>query len=102
MWIEGDGGQLTRMFVNVIKNAADALDGKGREIALTLEASAEHAVVRLRDEGRGMPPEVSVLGRRLRYTSDVETSPLWLIAIDRWIAKANREMGRSGVPGRFS
>lgn len=42
----------------------------------------------------GPEPDVTVLGRRLRYTSDIEISPLWLVAIDRWIAKANREIGR--------
>ncbi len=52
------------------------------------------AFLAAKDSDSGIPPEVNVLGRRLRYTSDLETSPLWLISIDRWIAKANREIGR--------
>jgi hypothetical protein len=37
--------------------------------------------------------EVTVMGRRVRYTSDLDASPAWLQAIDRWIAEANRRLG---------
>lgn len=53
--VSGYGRQLTHVFLNVIKNAADAV-GHGN-VWLTAKRKGEHAVVTVRDDGPGMTAE---------------------------------------------
>ena len=66
--IPGDENLLTRLFLNLIKNAAEALEGQGRVEVVTKVASEYHLqnpgtrptpliVVEVRDSGRGIPAE---------------------------------------------
>lgn len=52
-----DGEKLRQVFVNVIDNATDALDGvaEDRKIELSIENGAKQATVRVRDNGAGIP-----------------------------------------------
>jgi PAS domain S-box-containing protein len=54
--IIGDGGQLNQVFINLLVNAADAIDGPGR-----IEISARHGngriSIEVSDTGVGIPPE---------------------------------------------
>ena len=54
LWIHGDTGQLSRMFVDLIKNAAEALDDAHGSVWLTLARAGELAEVTIRDSGRGL------------------------------------------------
>jgi two-component system nitrogen regulation sensor histidine kinase GlnL len=66
--LRGDENLLTRLFLNLIKNAAEAIERKGRVEVVTKVASEYHLnkpgsrpvpfiVVEVRDNGRGMPEE---------------------------------------------
>ncbi len=66
--IRGDENLLTRLFLNLIKNAAEAIERKGRVEIITKVGSEYHLnkpgtrpapviVVEVRDTGRGIPPE---------------------------------------------
>ena len=66
--LRGDENLLTRLFLNLIKNAAEAIERKGRVEVVTKVASEYHLnkpggrpvpfiVVEVRDNGRGMPAE---------------------------------------------
>jgi len=66
--LRGDENLLTRLFLNLIKNAAEAIERKGRVEVVTKVASEYHLnkpgsrpvpfiVVEVRDSGRGMPEE---------------------------------------------
>ncbi len=59
--VRGDADRLTQVFVNLLRNAVDAMDGRGR-IAVTAEVMEKQgrAWVRvlLRDDGPGIDPEV--------------------------------------------
>lgn len=66
--IRGDDNLLTRLFLNLIKNAAEAIDRQGRVAITTKVASELHLskpgkrpvpliVVEVRDNGRGIPGE---------------------------------------------
>jgi len=50
-------GQLNQVFLNVLTNAIEAMDGQGR-LTLTTLAEDGFAVVRIEDEGPGIPPDV--------------------------------------------
>ncbi len=53
----GDGEQLSRVFLNLILNAAQAMDGKG-EIEVNIQGGERHCVVSVSDTGPGVPSEV--------------------------------------------
>ncbi len=51
------GSELNQVWTNLIKNAADALDGKG-EIVLRTRPDNGWVVVEIQDNGPGVPPEL--------------------------------------------
>jgi len=55
--IECDPGQLNQVFVNVLANACDAIQGDGN-IWITTRAIGAHVMIAIRDDGPGIPPEV--------------------------------------------
>jgi signal transduction histidine kinase len=57
--IRGHAGQLNQVFVNLIANAAQAVGGRdGAEIAISTEERDGDLVVRIRDNGSGIPADV--------------------------------------------
>ena len=56
--IWGQRGSLTQVFVNLITNAAQALPEGGGVVRLESALDGAHVAARVRDDGRGMPPEV--------------------------------------------
>jgi PAS domain S-box-containing protein len=50
-------GQLNQVFLNLVKNAAEAIDGKGTVTVRTFRRK-DRVVVEVADTGRGMPPDV--------------------------------------------
>jgi len=55
--VECNASQLNQVFLNLINNAAQAIDGSGR-ITLRTEADGEQVRIEVEDTGRGIPPEV--------------------------------------------
>jgi len=55
--IQADPGQLEQVFINVLRNAFDAIEDTG-EVSILTERSGHHAVVRISDTGGGIEPEV--------------------------------------------
>ncbi len=55
----GDGTQLKQVFLNIILNAAQAMNGNG-DLFITTERDAtnQHITIKIRDTGSGIPPEV--------------------------------------------
>jgi signal transduction histidine kinase len=56
--VEGDAGALNQVFLNLIKNAAEALAGRGGSIRVETSVAAGTLKVVVRDDGPGMTPEV--------------------------------------------
>jgi two-component system NtrC family sensor kinase len=52
-------GQLNQVFMNLLMNACDALDGKGR-IRIRSRARPGGVRIEFQDDGPGIPPEVQV------------------------------------------
>ena len=57
--VVADAEKLKQVFANVLDNAIDAFDGvpENRRIELFIENGGNDAVVRIRDNGSGIPPE---------------------------------------------
>jgi two-component system NtrC family sensor kinase len=56
--IEGDQSQLQQVFMNVILNAADAMNGKGRLVLATRSNDRDGCIeISISDTGCGIPPE---------------------------------------------
>jgi signal transduction histidine kinase len=57
VWLQGDAGRLEQVFVNLLANAARYTDDGG-ELAIRMITQDIQAVVRVRDSGIGIKPEV--------------------------------------------
>jgi signal transduction histidine kinase len=54
--VNGIGGELEQVWMNVIDNALDAVD-LGGHVSLTVKPEGHSLVVRVIDDGKGIPPE---------------------------------------------
>ncbi len=54
----GDAGALNQVFLNVLKNAGEAIEGQGGAIQVAASGEQAQVVVRIRDTGPGMEPDV--------------------------------------------
>jgi CheY-like chemotaxis protein len=54
LWAEADKGQLTRMLINLVKNALEAMSGRHGVVELRLDAQGDAARLVVRDGGTGM------------------------------------------------
>jgi signal transduction histidine kinase len=66
--IEAYAGELNQVWTNLIDNAVDAMDGRGR-LRLSTRADGDDVVVEIGDTGPGMPPEVAARAFEAFYTT---------------------------------
>jgi PAS domain S-box-containing protein len=57
LWVEGDATRLSQALLNLLNNAAKYTPDGGR-VWLTVETDGEQAILRVRDTGIGIPPEL--------------------------------------------
>ena len=57
VWLQADPGRLEQVFVNLLANASKYTDSGG-ELAISVQVRDADAVVRIRDSGIGIAPEV--------------------------------------------
>lgn len=55
--VSGDRSQVKQVFINLAKNGAEAMHGKGR-LSITMTANTTWVEVRFEDEGEGIPPDM--------------------------------------------
>ena len=55
--VHGDGAQIAQVVVNLLNNAYEALEGRGR-VGVRVHADGEWAHIRVSDNGPGIPSEV--------------------------------------------
>ncbi len=56
--VVGDTGALNQVFLNLLKNAAEALEGRGGTVRVTALRAGARVAVKIRDDGPGIAPEV--------------------------------------------
>jgi signal transduction histidine kinase len=57
VWLHADAGRLVQVFVNLLVNAVKYTDAGG-ELRLSVQEEDDHAVVRVRDSGIGIAPDM--------------------------------------------
>lgn len=57
VWVDADAGRLAQVIINLLNNAAKFTQRGGR-IELSAVREDGHAVIRVRDNGMGIPPEM--------------------------------------------
>ncbi|MCS7084886.1 MAG: HAMP domain-containing sensor histidine kinase, partial [Bacteroidia bacterium] len=59
LWVVGQAGNLNRALSNLVKNALQAIPpGRKGLVEITLEERLDKVVVRVKDNGDGIPPEI--------------------------------------------
>ena len=71
MWLRGDSTRLAQVLANLLNNAAKYTD-PGGQIWLSVERELDHATVRVRDNGIGIPPHM--LGSIFNLFTQVDRS----------------------------
>jgi nitrogen-specific signal transduction histidine kinase len=108
--IDGDHHQLCQVFTNLVTNAFDALDGKGR-IAITADAGAVDTdsafggdartpavVVEVVDSGPGIPPELSDRIFNPFFTTKPQGSGLGLAIVRKIVDAHDGLIDLSSIP----
>ena len=56
--VRGSHQRLEQVLINLVVNAAEALEGKDRAIAISLHRKGRHLEITVFDEGRGIPEDI--------------------------------------------
>jgi signal transduction histidine kinase len=99
--VRGFGGELNQVWANLIDNALDA-GGSGGRVAVTAQAAGPDVVVRVTDDGPGIPPEL----RSRIYDPFFTTKPvgegtgLGLDIVRRLVERNDGRIDFDSEPGR--
>jgi len=91
--VRGSFQRLEQVIINLIQNACQALTDKTRGIFIStgLDHTGEHVVIRVRDEGRGIPAEDLARIREPFFTTKQESGGLGLgVSISSRIVEEHR------------
>lgn len=93
-------GQINQIFLNLIKNASDAIEGKG-EIYLTTREEGDVVVIEIKDNGPGIPEEVMAKIRDPFFTTKEvgKGTGLGLSIVDKIINSHLGELTIESEPG---
>jgi signal transduction histidine kinase len=105
--IQGDQHQLTQLFTNLLTNAYEAMDGRGR-VTITAgptrvddgDARREAVLVELTDEGPGMAPDVAERAFSPFYTTKPQGSGLGLAIVRKIVDAHDGSIDLQTAPGR--
>ena len=105
--IQGDQFQLTQLFTNLLANAYEAMDGRGR-VTVTASTvriiddvdSKEAVVVELVDDGPGMPHEVADRVFNPFFTTKPQGTGLGLAIVRKIVDAHDGSIDLETVPGR--
>ena len=105
--IQGDQFQLTQLFTNLLTNAYEAMNGRGRvtvtasNIRIPDEAEAKEAVVvELVDDGPGMPQEVADRVFNPFFTTKPQGTGLGLAIVRKIVDAHDGSIDLETIPGR--
>ena len=105
--IQGDQHQLTQLFTNLLINAYEAMDGKGR-VTITAERCAledggdgrDAVLVEVADDGPGMPPDVADKVFDPFFTTKAQGSGLGLAIVRKIVDAHDGRIDLRTAPGR--
>jgi signal transduction histidine kinase len=105
--IQGDRYQLTQLFTNLLMNAYEAMEGRGR-VTITARTirvddgseGRDAVVVELTDEGRGMPQDVADRVFNPFFTTKPQGSGLGLAIVRKIVDAHDGSIDLETAPGR--
>jgi signal transduction histidine kinase len=93
--VAGDAGDLEQLFLNLLQNAAHALDPRG-EARMGAEVLADCVVVTIRDTGHGVPAEIRHGGEiEIESTPGRGTTVIVRLPLGRDSGESDSSMSRS-------
>lgn len=97
--VAGNRDRLQRAFGNIIKNAVEAMNGKG---ALSLKTTSQdgHAVIEIADTGPGMPPEILKKVLRGGFTSKKEGHGIGMEVVREVVEEHQGKIEADSIVGR--
>jgi PAS domain S-box-containing protein len=97
----GQRGSLLQVFVNLLTNAAHALEPRGGTVTLELAPSGDHVAARVRDDGPGMPPDVKRRAFEPFFTTkpDGKGSGLGLSIVQGIVSRHGGAISVESAPG---
>jgi len=112
--VDGDEHQLCQVFTNLLTNAFEALDGRGRVAITAVIAAVEHdpafardgqhatpsLIVDVTDDGPGVPPEVSDRIFDPFFTTKPQGSGLGLPIVRKIVDAHDGRIDLASAPGR--
>ncbi len=103
--VQADRDQLTQVLVNLIKNAEEAMAGKGGAVTVTVTGTPTHGTIEVADQGPGVPPELRARLFEPYVTTKAAGTGLGLAIAARIVQEHEGTLDVGGAPGdgaRFS
>jgi signal transduction histidine kinase len=98
--MEGDPGKLEQVFMNLIQNAIQSMDGSGGTLTIATVASDGQLTISFRDTGRGIPPQVLPHVFQPFYTTKHRGSGLGLSIVKSIVEQHGGSIDLESVDGR--
>lgn len=96
--VPGDAGALEQLFLNLLQNAAQALEPGGRS-SLTVSSESDGVVVLIRDDGAGMTSEIQDQIFEPLFSTRPEGTGLGLTIARRIVAAHGGDITLESTPG---
>jgi two-component system nitrogen regulation sensor histidine kinase NtrY len=92
LWVDADRDQLTQVVVNLLQNAAEALEGQGR-VEVRAESAGDRVVLTVEDDGPGIPAEQRERIFEPYFTTKEKGTGLGLAISSRIVAEHGGQLG---------
>lgn len=108
--LTGDGARLTQVFLNLVRNAVQALDGRGGRLEITTRMKLQHRLVgadgrpvptvevTFRDDGPGIAPEIFDRLATPFFTTRPDGTGLGLAVSRHWLSLHGGRLGIEANP----
>jgi two-component system, NtrC family, sensor histidine kinase HydH len=96
--LKGDRDQLKQVFINVVKNALEAIEGAG-EITVTGKISGEYYEIHVKDNGSGIPQKDINSIFDFHFTTKKDGSGIGLSVVQRIITAHNGIINVESIEG---
>jgi two-component system NtrC family sensor kinase len=98
--LRANAGELLQIFVNLVTNAVQAMNGRGR-LSLTIQAAADLIVISVADTGPGIPAaNLSKVFTPFFTTKDTKGTGLGLYIVQTLVKKHGGEISVSSEEGK--
>jgi signal transduction histidine kinase len=95
-----DREQLSRVFINLVKNAIQAIpEDRNGKISISLETTENNVIVKVMDNGRGIPVELGDKLFQPNFTTKSSGMGMGLAIVKNIIEHAGGEIRYETVPG---